>query len=156
MWYMLYICDMSMMIWTGRSTEHGPKDQQSFGMEIPWDTWIGRSYRVMTWKGVCVVCGILGNSLSIYAYRLCVMCFRYQWWLRECVDMIHTHTWDLCNLILGNVFVKQRYDTMRFVNKCVWKMCFEKLKIVLIFTVLQIFYTITCKFVSLMLETRPW
>ena len=41
-------------------------------------------------------------------------------------------------LILGNVFVKQRYDTMRFVNKCVWKMCFEKLKIVLIFTVLQV------------------
>ena len=70
--YVVYvICyDMSMMIWTGRSTEYGPEGQQRYGMEIPWDIRIGRSHRVMAWKGVCVVCGILGNSLSIYAYSV--------------------------------------------------------------------------------------
>ena len=30
----------------------------------------------MAWKGVCAVCGILGNSLSIRAYS--VMCYVFQ------------------------------------------------------------------------------
>ena len=72
--YAMYDKDRKVkMTWTGRSMRVGPEGLPGFGMEVPRDTWTGRFHRDMAWKGVCVVCGILGNSLSIYAYSV-VLC----------------------------------------------------------------------------------
>ena len=50
--------------------------QRATGLEGPAETHRPEG-RIIASSGVCVVCCILGNSLSIYAYSCCVMCFRY-------------------------------------------------------------------------------
>ena len=70
----------------------GWKSPETLGLEDP-----------MAWKGVYALCGTLRNSLSIHAYYLCVMCFRYKWWSREGAILFSTHlpmlwflrSWDM-------------------------------------------------------------
>ena len=73
---------------TRGSIELGPEGPQSFSLE-----WL-----------ICVVCGILGNSLSIYAYS--VLCYVFQVPVRIAGRRRHdqyTHEEFLYIMILGCV-----------------------------------------------------
>ena len=64
---------------TGRFTQSGRKSPETHGPE-------GQGLE----RRMCVGC-ILGNSLSIYAYSCCDMCFRHQRGPWEGAGMICTH-----------------------------------------------------------------
>ena len=69
----------------------GPEGPTSCGTGgSRWDILTGGSG--LASSGVFVVCGILGNSLSIYAYSCCVWCLRYQRGPWEGDGLTRTHT----------------------------------------------------------------
>ena len=132
------LCDICMLYddidRTGGSNELWPDQrvQRATGLEGPAETHRPEG-RIIASSGVCVVCGILGNSLSNYAYSCCVMCFRYQWWAREGAGMIRTHThWSLYIMILGFIWFVLWHDTLDLyalfwmeIHFKKWKFCFK-------------------------------
>ena len=85
----------------------GPEGPTSCGTGgSRWDILTGGSG--LASSGVFVVCGILGNSLSIYAYSCCVWCLRYQRGPWEGDGLTRTHT-------LMEIFI------CRDLGICFWK-----------------------------------
>ena len=125
---------------TGRSIRVGPEGLPGFGTEVPWDTWTGRSHRVMAWKGVCVVCGILGNSLSIYAYSV-VLCVSGTSEDRGKAPTWSVHTRGVLHVMILGCNVKGCYVIhWHFYNYYEWKYVFKMWKIVSKIYIITIWY----------------
>ena len=131
LWFIV-ICDMhdsELQIWDFRVTRvraRGPTE--SWGWRALLRHIDQRVDSVTASSGYYVLEWYFGELTKLMLTVLRVMCFRYQWWPREGTGLIRTHTWDFMYFDLGRCFVKQRHDTMTFMNEWVCKNVFENAK----------------------------